>query len=401
MADIDGAYRFFPSDEHLTDCYLRQYLVQTKLADLPASVSSFFHEVDVYSASPEQLVANLAPARGTGDGDRRVWYMFSPVRSISSRVARKSRVVGPNGNESWHAEGSPKNVKGSTAGGKLQKFSYKIKTASGVVKPGWLMVEYSIPGADHLVLCKVYRSPRSSSSSTASSIASISGCKRKAEEDHPEAPVCSAPRQTPPEEGHDDSLRFAENPEILEGVLHTEQSEHNHGDAATGTASMSEQLYNLQMPIPVQEEEDAYYKSLGFDEQADPRCWDRFLFEDELPPCAPPAAPSQPAETAMQGPCPEEKEQDELKISGLPCPEFEDELPLCTQPAAATAAAANQPAETAVQGPCPEEEKQDELMITGLPCPEFDPAYVEHIIRSYGDNLLPLLSTPDISIFFD
>ncbi|KAG8045333.1 hypothetical protein GUJ93_ZPchr0008g12632 [Zizania palustris] len=39
----------------------------------------------------------------------------------------------------------------------------------------------------------VYRSPRSSSSSTASSIASTSGCKRKAEEDHPEAPVCSAP----------------------------------------------------------------------------------------------------------------------------------------------------------------------------------------------------------------
>ncbi|KAG8045332.1 hypothetical protein GUJ93_ZPchr0008g13263 [Zizania palustris] len=96
----------------------------------------------------------------------------------------------------------------------------------------------------------------------------------------------------------------------------------NHGDdAATWTASMSDQLYNLEMFVPVQEGEDEYYnyKSPGFDEQADPCWWDRFLLEDELPPCAPPpAAASQPAETAVQGPCPEEREKHELKINGLP-----------------------------------------------------------------------------------
>uniref|UniRef100_J3LUG7 NAC domain-containing protein n=1 Tax=Oryza brachyantha TaxID=4533 RepID=J3LUG7_ORYBR len=133
---------FSPDDEQLTDSYLQSYLVRSSLSDLPPVVSSFFHVADVYSAPPDELLAGLDPAPGTGDGDGRVWYLFSPVRVLGSRGARKARtVVGAGGgNECWHAEGGPRDIEKSGAGGKLQKFSYKIKTASGVVKPGWLMV---------------------------------------------------------------------------------------------------------------------------------------------------------------------------------------------------------------------------------------------------------------------
>lgn len=163
MAEIGKGLVFSPSDDQLTDGYLRSYLVRTSLDDLPSAATSYFHVADVYSAPPDQLVAGLAPAPGTGDGDGRVWYVFTPVCVLGSRGSRKARTVGGGCGECWHAEGGPKDVKGSAAGGKLQKFSYKIKTALGaVVKPGWLMVEFSFPGSDHLALCKVYRSPRTS-----------------------------------------------------------------------------------------------------------------------------------------------------------------------------------------------------------------------------------------------
>ncbi|KAL5219375.1 hypothetical protein ABZP36_020059 [Zizania latifolia] len=118
MTEIDKAFVFFPSDNHLTECYLQKYLVQTKLVDLPASVSSF-HEVNVYSTSPGQLVTNLGPMPGISDGDHQVWYIFSHVHSISSHIMRKSCIVGPGGNKSWHVEGDLKNIKGSTVGEKL------------------------------------------------------------------------------------------------------------------------------------------------------------------------------------------------------------------------------------------------------------------------------------------
>ncbi|KAG8061611.1 hypothetical protein GUJ93_ZPchr0003g17292 [Zizania palustris] len=48
--------------------------------------------------------------------------------SIGSHIIGKSRIVGPDGNESYHqhVEGDHKNIKGSTTSRKLQKFFYKI-----------------------------------------------------------------------------------------------------------------------------------------------------------------------------------------------------------------------------------------------------------------------------------
>ncbi|XP_040377759.1 uncharacterized protein LOC107303819 [Oryza brachyantha] len=272
---------FSPDDEQLTDSYLQSYLVRSSLSDLPPVVSSFFHVADVYSAPPDELLAGLDPAPGTGDGDGRVWYLFSPVRVLGSRGARKARtVVGAGGgNECWHAEGGPRDIEKSGAGGKLQKFSYKIKTASGVVKPGWLMVEYSLPGSDRLALCKVYRSPRksryspptpSSSPATVAPPPSVSGCKRKAEEgDHPEAPSCSAPRRTPPapvegDHGEDDLLLAGSHQDgqgAMDVGLPPEQQ--NQDIAASAAAT---QVLALG---------DQEHEGDGeFDERADPESWE-------------------------------------------------------------------------------------------------------------------------------
>lgn len=203
-AGLAAGFTFCPQDRELIDSFLRPKLAgQTLHAD-------FIHDVDVYSAAPDQLVAGLTPAPGTGDGDGRVWYFISPVHYVGGSKnargggpARKSRTVGADGNECWHSETGPKPVKDSAARGCFQKFSYKIKTASGVVKPGWLMVEYSIDSQEHggadLVLCKVYRSPRAPPRSRASSAAlPESGSKKRkaADHDHPEAPPSVRPQLT-------------------------------------------------------------------------------------------------------------------------------------------------------------------------------------------------------------
>uniref|UniRef100_A0A0E0KL41 NAC domain-containing protein n=1 Tax=Oryza punctata TaxID=4537 RepID=A0A0E0KL41_ORYPU len=306
MAEIGKGLVFSPSDDQLTDGYLRSYLARTSLDDLPSAAASYFHVADVYSFPPDQLVAGLAPAPGTGDGDGRVWYVFTPVRVLGSRGARKARTVGSGGGggECWHAEGGPKDVKGSAGGGKLQKFSYKIKTASGVVKPGWLMVEYSFPGSDHLALCKVYRSPRTSRygapsppSSAASSPSRAlppvsSGRKRRAEEsDHPEAPASSAP---PAPEQHQDVDAAGAEPD--QGYLSTDQ------------------LESIAALVQEHEGDEEFCKSLGFDERADPQCWNNFFLSalEEI------RQPETAAAAVEPGPCPEYEEHDELVVSGLP-----------------------------------------------------------------------------------
>uniref|UniRef100_I1PH22 NAC domain-containing protein n=1 Tax=Oryza glaberrima TaxID=4538 RepID=I1PH22_ORYGL len=254
----------------------------------------------------------LAPAPGTGDGDGRVWYVFTPVRVLGSRGARKARTVG-GGGECWHAEGGPKDVKGSAAGGKLQKFSYKIKTASGaVVKPGWLMVEFSFPGSDHLALCKVYRSPRTSRygapsppSSAASSpsraapppVSSTSGRKRKAEEsDHPEAPASSAPRRTlPAPEQHVDVDAAAASEPDQGGYLSTDQ------------------LDSVAAFVQEHEGDEEFYKSLGFDERSDPQCWTNFFLSalEEFGPAPETDAAAVAVAAVEPGPCPEYEEHDD------------------------------------------------------------------------------------------
>uniref|UniRef100_A0A0D9W107 NAC domain-containing protein n=1 Tax=Leersia perrieri TaxID=77586 RepID=A0A0D9W107_9ORYZ len=213
MAGTIKGLVFSPTDNQLTDVYLRRYLL--RLDDLP---SSCFHVADVYSASPDRLLANLAPAPGTGngddgDGDDRVWYVPTPVRLLGGKIARRRKdrtVVGDGGGGCWRAEGWAEDVRGSAGGGRMQKLSYYRAEYSGGggIKREWIMVEYSLPGSEHLVaLCKLYRSPRysryitppSMTSSPSTSVAS--GSKRKADQeeaDHRDAPACSVRRQNPP-----------------------------------------------------------------------------------------------------------------------------------------------------------------------------------------------------------
>ncbi|KAE8805782.1 hypothetical protein D1007_18131 [Hordeum vulgare] len=193
--DLAPGWIFNPPDRELTDTYLRREIDGQPIA------ASFMHHADVYSAAPEKLVEGRQHAPGIGeaqrDKDKRAWYFFTTLRHAGKNVAgrhrRISRTIGgaDDGKKRWwHSEGSAKAVKGSAAGGELQKFSYKVDSMPG----GWLMTEYSIRGAGDLVLCKIYKTPRprrphvsspalsSSSSCTTLTVADLSGsgCKRKA-----------------------------------------------------------------------------------------------------------------------------------------------------------------------------------------------------------------------------
>ncbi|KAL6639289.1 hypothetical protein ACP70R_023019 [Stipagrostis hirtigluma subsp. patula] len=178
MAAAAEGDAFRHSDDVLVNHFLRAKIAG-KLRPRP-----FLVDADVCSAPPYELAERHAPAPGTGDGDSRVWYFFSPVRYVgASRTMRWRTVDGTGGKERWHPEGKDKPVKGS-ADGYLKKFSYHVKTSPGVgEKPGWLMAEYGVHGGD-TVLCKVYKSPRgpgrSCASSSSSSSESSSGRKRKA-----------------------------------------------------------------------------------------------------------------------------------------------------------------------------------------------------------------------------
>ncbi|KAE8805785.1 hypothetical protein D1007_18134 [Hordeum vulgare] len=159
--DLAPGWIFNPPDRELTDTYLRREIDGQPIA------ASFMHHADVYSAAPEKLVEGRQHAPGIGeaqrDKDKRAWYFFTTLRHAGKNVAgrhrRISRTIGgaDDGKKRWwHSEGSAKAVKGSAAGGELQKFSYKVDSMPG----GWLMTEYSIRGAGDLVLCKVYKTPR-------------------------------------------------------------------------------------------------------------------------------------------------------------------------------------------------------------------------------------------------
>ncbi|KAL5210345.1 hypothetical protein ABZP36_005968 [Zizania latifolia] len=227
-----GAFSFVPQDGVLSDSFLLPKI--TGQLKQP----SFMHDVDVYYLPPEDLAAKREPAPSRSDA--KVWYFFSPLHNCHAggSAKRKARTVGgTDGKKWWHSESSKKPVKGGAAGGYFQKFSYKEKTASGVVKPGWLMVEYGVSkehGSDaDLVLCKIYRSPRatrsgsSSSSCTSPSSATAmtplsqsdpGSSKRKAAEEHPEAPPPTVQRTS----GDEDIFFLAEDAADLIDVFNGE-----------------------------------------------------------------------------------------------------------------------------------------------------------------------------------
>jgi hypothetical protein len=180
---------FCPSDDHLVNHYLRAKIAG-KTSRLPNAC--YFDDTDVCSARPDELVRDhgvpaRVPAKDAGGGEQ--WLFFSPVRFTGGSMTRRSRTVDGTGDaECWHAEGRPRPVEGG--GGFVQKFSYHVKVAPGVVeKPGWVMAEYTFKGAageGDTVLCKIYRSRRGpgrnrkkASLSLSSAAAAKSRCKRK------------------------------------------------------------------------------------------------------------------------------------------------------------------------------------------------------------------------------
>nr|CAB3497595.1 unnamed protein product [Digitaria exilis] len=150
----------------------------------------FVHHVDVCSAAPEDLVADLQPVPGTDlaeDGYNSIWYFYCPKRFKNAQGKpsghRQRAIAG--GDTCWHSETAPKPVKG-LEGATFCNLSFGRKEGSGrsFNRMGWCMTEYDDKN-DH-VLCKVHRS--SSSLAKEKSKNSSAGCKRKATVEHPQAP---------------------------------------------------------------------------------------------------------------------------------------------------------------------------------------------------------------------
>ncbi|EER93174.1 hypothetical protein SORBI_3001G031000 [Sorghum bicolor] len=162
---------------------------------------TFIHRVDICSAAPEELVADLQPVPGTDvteDGYNSVWYIYCLKRYKNTRgkpSGRRQRAVEPDGKTSWHSETGPKPVQGVPGGATFCNFSYGRKEKDGASgrqrldRMGWCMTEFDDTqggGGDH-VLCRLHRSS-SSLAKKKSKSSSSSSSKRKAAADHPEAP---------------------------------------------------------------------------------------------------------------------------------------------------------------------------------------------------------------------
>ena len=171
--------------------------------------STFVHRIDVCSADPADLVADLEPVPGTDlaeGGYSSIWYFYCPKRYKNAQGKpsghRQRAIAG--GDACWHSETRPKPVKG-LAGATLCNLSYGRKEGSSrsFNRMGWCMTEYDEEGGgDGHVLCKVYRSSSSlakgklklkpswtSTNPTSSEQAAqcSSASKRKATADHPHA----------------------------------------------------------------------------------------------------------------------------------------------------------------------------------------------------------------------
>ncbi|OEL33326.1 hypothetical protein BAE44_0005660 [Dichanthelium oligosanthes] len=95
------------------------------LRGLRAGVDNrFVHRVDVCSAAPADLVANLEPVPGTDS----IWYFYSPKKYKNARgktSGHRQRAIG-GGDTCWHSEARPKVVDGSE-GGTFCNLSYGRK----------------------------------------------------------------------------------------------------------------------------------------------------------------------------------------------------------------------------------------------------------------------------------
>ncbi|CAN6322088.1 unnamed protein product [Urochloa humidicola] len=174
----------------------------------------FVHHVDVCSAAPADLVADLEPAPGT---DGACWYFYCPKKFKNAQgkaSGHRQRAIG-GGNTCWHAEARPKEVAGG-GGGTACNLSYGRKDGRSFTRLGWYMMEYDDhhpdAGGDCGVLCKIYRSSRAQVKktpppcSTSKSATSKQAAKRKAAGagEHPEARPAKLSRQQ--EQEQDDAF---------------------------------------------------------------------------------------------------------------------------------------------------------------------------------------------------
>jgi hypothetical protein len=245
----DDSFSFCPSDARLVDRYLRAKIEGT-IGALPNA--AYFLDADVCSTRAEELVrAHGTPARVSGRdaGDGKQFYFFSTAHFVGASAKRRSRTISVTGgkNESWHAEGRPKPVERSTAGGYVQKLSYHVRIgprAGDVEKPGWIMAEYSFenPKEGDTVLCKIYKSPRGPGRSA------NSGCKRKAADDLEAATPSTRPRQA--EEHEDDVMVFAGNLEAATPSTRPRQTEEHEGDVMIFAGNLESDLQSVSVQDP-------------------------------------------------------------------------------------------------------------------------------------------------------
>ncbi|CAL4937009.1 unnamed protein product [Urochloa decumbens] len=181
---------FSTSDDASSIALLRRFRAGAAAVD-------FVHRVDVCSAAPEDLVANLEPAPDTDIG---CWYFYCPKKFKNAQgkaSGHRQRAIGGGGDTCWHAEGRPKEVGGG--GGTACNLSYGRKDGRSFSRLGWCMMEYddqdqSQTDAAGYVLCKVYRSPRARVKPSSSGKSASFGSKRKAAVgEHPEAPPAKLP----------------------------------------------------------------------------------------------------------------------------------------------------------------------------------------------------------------
>jgi hypothetical protein len=155
---------------------LVSFLRQRVYTGKPFAADSFILEADVYSAAPADLVRDHAMGTDLGDGKGMAWYFCCPANYHRTRGARRRRMrkVGGGGTR-WHVEKvvSILGPDDKPVGAYKRKLSYveKIKNPPGTAQKtsgnkslGWIMAEIELEqqeGPDQqLVLCKVYRSPR-------------------------------------------------------------------------------------------------------------------------------------------------------------------------------------------------------------------------------------------------
>ncbi|KAL6639241.1 hypothetical protein ACP70R_022971 [Stipagrostis hirtigluma subsp. patula] len=339
-----------PSDDKLLD------ILRAKIAGKIHGYAGhcFAYDVDVCSAPPYKLAEQHSYMAGTGSADGKVWCFFSPVRYVGASTTMRLRTVeGTDGKECWHAEGKAKPVKGS-ADGLITKLSYRVKVAPGVAeKPGWLMVEYGIKGAD-MVLCKIYKSPRGRSAASSSSMSSSvsSGCKRKA--------VHVEREQT----DHDDDLGVLIAGDLAEEALHFGTEHMAEGQpqpqlAPEGVGDNNELMARLEEMgtfLMADKDDDA----MSF-HVPDGVSFEEFYHELEM----------ELEDGKQQGavlPC---GESEMVQTTHNPLADYDVIMPLDAGQTAAVGELLDGPSTSGVYG-------------GGLPCPPFDLAYIEEA-----------LSTPD------